>query len=37
MFLDGDISLAGILDIPRFIPSFFQEVDILHDNLPVMN
>ena len=37
MFLDSDISRAGILNTLRFIPPFFQEIDILHGNLPVMN
>ena len=37
MFLDDNISHAGILYTPRFIPSFFQEVDILQGNLPVIN
>ena len=37
MFLDGDISHTDILDTPHFIPLFFQEVDILYGNFPVMN
>ena len=36
MFLDGDNSRAGNLSTPHFIPLVFQEVDILHGNLPVM-